>query len=134
MKKEKRSVMLFFFQGSIQSVSYAMEGISYLAMKEKNFQIHLAVTSVLIPMVYFLDISTLEWCLLLLTIGLVLGLEALNTSLEKLCDFISSDYQSAIKIIKDTAAGGVLISAFIAIMVGIALILPKILKCFSHES
>jgi diacylglycerol kinase len=111
-----------------------MEGISYLAMKEKNFQIHLAVTSVLIPIVYFLDISTLEWCLLLLTIGLVLGLEALNTSLEKLCDFISSDYQSAIKIIKDTAGGGVLISAFIAIMVGIAIILTKILKCFGHES
>ena len=54
--------------------------------------------------------------------------EAFNTAIENLCNFVSSDYHLQIKIVKDTAAAAVLLTAIMAAIVGIIILVPKLLE------
>jgi len=74
-----------------------------------------------------LKISISEWLAVLIAIGLVFTSEAINTSIEKLSDFISPERQSSIKEVKDLASAGVLISAMTALIIGLIVFAPKIL-------
>ncbi len=100
---------------------YAGRGIA-LAVRERNFRFHLCVMAfVIFFAAKFYDFSRGEWAALLLTCGAVLSLEAANTAIERLCDKLSPEQDPQIGAVKDIAAGAVLISAIIAIAVGVCL-------------
>ena len=48
---------------------------------------------------------------------MVLSLEAMNSAIEQVCNEITTERKESIRIIKDMAAGAVLISAIIAIVI-----------------
>ena len=67
-----------------------------------------------------------ELAVLLLAMGLVTAAEAMNTSIERLCDFVEKRHVRQIGMIKDLAAGAVLLSAAFAAMAGVAILFsPK---------
>jgi len=72
-----------------------------------------------------LKLSSVEWAILTITIGLVLISEFINTSLEQIVDLVSPEKQEKAKIAKDVAAAGVLVSAIVAVLIGALLFLPK---------
>lgn len=74
-----------------------------------------------------LKISFLELSIIFIMIAIVLVLEIINTITENIMDFLCKDYNLNVKIIKDMAAGAVLVSAFIAIIVGLLIFIPKII-------
>ena len=63
---------------------------------------------------------------IILCIGIVLSLEIVNTSIEKLCNFLTTDFHPSIKIIKDVSAGAVLLFSLVSIVVACIIFLPKI--------
>ena len=69
---------------------------------------------------------TTEWILQLLSIGLVLSIEGLNTAVEKVADFIHPEYHEKIGDIKDVAAGAVTFAALIAAIIGLIIYIPKL--------
>ena len=75
---------------------------------------------------FVLNLSSIEWAILLITIGLVLISEFINTSLEQIVDIVSPEKQEKAKIAKDVAAASVLVSAIVSILVAVFLFLPKI--------
>ena len=75
----------------------------------------------------FFDISTTEWCLVTLSIAMVIGAEAFNTAVEKLTDLASPDYHPLAGQAKDLAAGAVLICALGTLIIGFIIFLPKVL-------
>ncbi len=77
---------------------------------------------------FFLSISAIEWCFISLSIGLVLSTEAINTSLETICDKTDSGYDESIKKVKDIAAAAALISSMAALVVGSIIYLPKLIE------
>ena len=114
----------------IESVDHAIDGISYTANHERNFKIELfMMVAVLIAGVYF-KVSKIEWLILLLTIGNVLTLELINTSIERCVDLVTKDYHELAKNAKDISAGAVLIMSIFSVCVGIIIFLPKILEMF----
>lgn len=79
----------------------------------------------------FFHISKVEWLILVLLIGLVLSLEAINSALEHLSDYASrKEIHHTIKMVKDLSAAAVLIMAMAALVVGIAIFLPRIVLLF----
>lgn len=64
-----------------------------------------------------------EIAVLCITIAGVVSSEMLNTAIEKICDFTQKNFSRQIRIIKDIAAGGVLVAAISAVAVGIFLFL-----------
>ena len=79
---------------------------------------------------FMFSISTAEWLAVTVVIGLVLALEAVNTSIETLADLVSKERNATIKKVKDLAAAGVLLAAMAALAVGVLVFLPKIIELF----
>ncbi len=94
-------------------------GLFGLLRSELNFRIHVLALGIVVLAGFYLHVSATDWVLLLLTSALVLGLEALNSALEKLCDFITTDRHEGIRKAKDFAAAAVLIASLISIVIAV---------------
>jgi diacylglycerol kinase len=111
--------------GFLMGFVYAWRGITAGA-RGRNFRVMLAVTAAVIIAGYFLKISSMEWCLVSLSIGLVLGLELFNTAGEKLVDILSPNHDPRYGMVKDLLAGAVLLAAVCAAVVGALIFWPKL--------
>lgn len=105
----------------IDSFRCAFRGISFVLFHERNMRIHLVAALYVAFFSAFYSFSKTEILLLVITCALVMIFEALNTSIEVIVDKISPKYSPLAKIAKDVAAGAVLLSAIMAIIVGIVL-------------
>lgn len=105
----------------LRGFAYAAAGIAH-CLKERNFRVHLcAFCFVSWFALKFYELSRAEWAALLLTFAAVLSAEAVNTSIERLCDRVSNERSELIRRSKDCAAGAVLILAIFAAVIGIVL-------------
>lgn len=111
----------------IESFRFAFAGIAHFVKSEPNVIIHLIAAAIAVGMGFFFAITTIEWCLVIFAIGLVLSAEAFNTSIEYLTDLVSPDYHELAGKTKDVAAAAVLLTAITAATVGLLIFLPKIL-------
>jgi len=116
----------FSWQERAKSFGYAWAGIRSLLRTEHNTWIHLALTVVVLLSGLILKVSRLELIILLVVMALVWICEIFNTCIEKVMDFISPEYHPKVKVIKDMAAGAVLIMAVVAVLVGCLIFIPKI--------
>ena len=73
---------------------------------------------------FYFDITTTEWILQIFAMGMVLSLEAANTAIEEIADFIHPDFHHKIGLIKDMAAGAVFFAAITAIIIGLIIYIP----------
>jgi len=73
-----------------------------------------------------ISISAVEWCLVVLSIGLVWTAEAVNTAIKRVADLASPAQNSLAGQAKDLAAGAVLLAAMTAAAVGLFVFLPQI--------
>jgi diacylglycerol kinase (ATP) len=118
----------FSFTGRIRSFKYAFAGIWTMLKSQKNAWIHAFASLAVVTVGFVLGISPAEWCWLVLAIIVVWMAEALNTAIEFLADVASPEFHPLVKKAKDVAAGAVLISAIGAIIIGIIIIGPYVLK------
>ena len=116
--------MLRFFR----SLGFALNGLVQLILYERNFQIHVVAFFGVLALGLFFGISSMEWVVIFLISALVMGLEAINTAVEHLCDLYSTKANEHIKKIKDLAAGAVLIAAIFALCIAVVVFLPYVKK------
>jgi diacylglycerol kinase len=121
-----------YIKNRIHSFIYAFEGIKTLFRETPNAVIQLAAAIAAILLGLIFHISTMEWLILILVIGGVVALEAMNSALENLSDYTSKkEIDPTIKKAKDISAAAVLIMAIAALAVGVIIFLPKIIHLFS---
>jgi diacylglycerol kinase len=121
MKPDKFSVT-----GRLQSFTYAFNGIRLLFRSEHNSRIQLAVAVVAIIAAVAFHVDKTEWIVILFAIGFVLAAELINTSVEKLADFVSPGKDDLIKKVKDLSAAAVLIASLTSAAAGLIVFLPRI--------
>jgi len=114
----------------LRSFRFAGRGIVDLFRYENNAKVHLLIAGLVIPVGLWLRLTRVEWAVILTQIGLVWAAEAINTALEKLCDFVSPGLHPQIKAIKDMASGAVLILAIGAVVVGVIVLGGKAIEVF----
>ncbi|MFZ5946044.1 MAG: diacylglycerol kinase family protein [Bacillota bacterium] len=110
-----------------RNIKYAYAGIKYCILNEPHMRIHLLASLLSILLGYILEISLIEWILILLAICLVLVLEIVNTAVESIVDMYTKEFHPLAKTAKDLAAGAVLTAALCALIVGAVIFLPKII-------
>ncbi|MFM7363223.1 MAG: diacylglycerol kinase family protein [Cuspidothrix sp.] len=109
------------------SFKYAWAGIVYAFQTQRNFRIHVALGILAIGLSVFLRLETVEISIIAITSGLVLTLELVNTAIESIVDLtVKQSYHELAKIAKDCAAGAVLVSALVALLVAGTLLLPPL--------
>ena len=99
------------------SFKVAFRGIGMAIVSQSNLKIHIVAAAVVICAGFYLSISNIEWIVLLLTIGLVISLELVNTAIEELVNLIAPEMNKKAGRIKDIAAGAVLVAAIVAVIV-----------------
>jgi len=116
------------FSGRIRSFGYAFQGIAVMLRSQYNAWIHAAATAAAVVAGIALGLETAEWCWIVLAIVAVWAAEALNTALEFLCDVASPDFHPLVEKAKNVSAGGVLIAAAGAALIGVLVLGPRLLK------
>jgi len=111
----------------IKSFGYALSGIAYTVKTQLNFRIHLTAVLLVGVSGWYFQLSGHEWLWIILAIGLVLVAELLNTAIELLVDLVSPGFNEKAGRVKDVAAGAVIVAAFIAVLIGAIIFIPKLI-------
>ncbi len=111
---------------TIKSFPFAFRGLTDLFKTENNFQIHASVAIAIVIAGFIFRLSALEWVLIVICIGLVMTAEAFNTVAEKLVNMISPGKSKEAGLIKDLAAGAVLMASMTSVIVGLIIFIPKL--------
>jgi diacylglycerol kinase len=120
-------VAQFSIRNRLKSFDFAFNGLKLLLKNEHNARVHFLATIMVCLLGWFFNVNLYEWISLSIVMAMVWMAEIFNTALEEICNFISEEKNPKIKIIKDLAAGGVLVSAVCALIVGLIIFVPKII-------
>ncbi|WP_395633760.1 diacylglycerol kinase [Flavobacterium sp.] len=114
-----------FFSGRLKSVGFAVKGALKLITTEHSVMVQSSLAVLMTVAGLYFKIDRYEWMMQILAFGLVLGVESLNTAVEKIADFIHPEYHDRIGFIKDIAAGAVMFAALAAMAIGLLIYVPK---------
>lgn len=118
----------FSIRARLRSIGFALEGMRTLMLTQHNAWVHCSSILVVCALGGWLEVSRLEWAALVLAMMAVLSAEALNTAMEFLADAVIPGEHPEVKKAKDVAAGGVLIAAVAALVVGILILTPHLVE------
>jgi diacylglycerol kinase len=115
-------------EGNRRATSFrnAFSGLRRLVTTERHFQLHLLAAACAVILAVLLGFNRVEWAILVITIGLVLAAEGLNTAIERAIDTTTPGFHPLAKSAKDIGAAAVLIAAVASVVVGLLLYVPKL--------
>ena len=115
------------------SFRYAFEGLAHVFRTQPNAWVHAAISLAVIAAGLWLDLGRIEWAILIVTMAVVWVAEFVNTAIEAAVDVATAERHPLAKIAKDAAAGGVLIAAILAVIVGLLILGPPLwARLFGH--
>jgi diacylglycerol kinase (ATP) len=109
--------MMKFFNSRVKSLGYALKGLKEFFSTQVNSWIEIAASLVVIFAGFYFNITTSEWLAIVLCVGLVFVAEIINTSIEYLCNYVSTELNPIIGKVKDLAAGAVLFASIISFII-----------------
>ncbi len=109
-----------------KSFKYAFAGIFHALINEPNFRVEVVIVSIVVAAGLRVGLSNLEWAIIVITMGWLLSAEMINTVVEETVDAFVQEFHEAAKIIKDLAAGYVLITAFVSGFVMLFIFFPHL--------
>lgn len=110
----------------IAGFKYAFSGLWYALRTQRNARVHVCIAILAILLGVVLHISAVEFALIFVAITGVFIAEMFNTVFELCIDLASPEYHPLAKIAKDVAAGAVLLSAMLSIVIGLFVFVPHI--------
>ena len=119
-----------FLRGRLRSIKFALRGMWLLITTEDSIKAQLFFAVIATGLGLYFNISSTEWMLQSIIIGLVLVAEALNTAVEKVADFVHPDYHKKIGFIKDIAAGAASFAAITSLIVAYFIYASRIIDLF----
>lgn len=108
-------------RGLLKSFVYAFNGIKNAILTERNFRIHMTAIFFVLYFAALYGLDSTQYAVLALVLALIPSLELVNTAVEKSVDLSTEEYNELAKIAKDSSAAAVLVAAFGAIGVAVAL-------------
>lgn len=114
----------------IQSANHAIEGILHAAKTQRHMRYHLYAAILVLLTGFVLGVRGTEFVVLITLAIIVLSVEMINTAIETITDILFKEYDPRAKIIKDTAAGAVLITAFGAAIIGYVILYEPVKDFF----
>lgn len=121
-------VGIFQARSLIESFRYAWHGLKYTWLHERNMRIHTVAALTALALAWVLEISTQELIAVSLVSGMVIAAEMANTALEALIDLVIKKRDPLAEVAKNTAAGAVLVTSLAALLVGVAVYGPRMLR------
>lgn len=111
----------------VNSFKYAIEGFISSFKTERNMKIHVLAMALVVILGIYLKLSPIEWCIIVISIALVISAELFNTAIETLVDMVSPERNPNAKLVKDISAAAVLALAIGAAVAGTIIFIPKLM-------
>lgn len=106
-------------------VVVALHGIAAAFGRERSFRTQVGLATAAVLALIILRPALIWWAVVALSCALVLGLELMNSALEALVDHLSPDEHPEVRLVKDMAAGGVLLASIGSLVCGVLLVLSR---------
>lgn len=107
----------------IKRFRFAGEGIATAIQSERNLQIQMGVTIVIIPVSIIIHVDFISMIIIIMLCGIVLSLELINTAIEHVVDLVTETYHPLAKKAKDISAGAVLLFSAFSVIIGLLIII-----------
>lgn len=114
-----------------RSCRHACRGLKYVLVNERNFQIELAIGILVVISIFIFKVKNWEAVILMLIIMWVLITELTNTVVERVVDILKPRIHPYARLVKDIMAAVVLISALLAVVVGVIIFYPYFRNLFN---
>ena len=115
-------------QGFNNTFKNARKGFNLALKSEINIRVHVTIATLVILGAFYLKFSTVEFCITLFCIALVICTEMLNTAIEFTLDSIYHNrYSRMVGMAKDISAGAVMFATVVSVLIGLILFGEKIL-------
>ncbi len=114
----------------LKSANFAIEGILHAARTQRHMRYHLYAAILVLITGFVLGVSWDDLLILITLAIVVIAVEMLNTAIEIITDILFKEYDQRAKIIKDTAAGAVLITAIGAATIGYIILFEPVKNFF----
>ncbi|MEX1112221.1 MAG: diacylglycerol kinase family protein [Candidatus Andersenbacteria bacterium] len=111
-----------------EAFSYAWSGLTYVVLNEENVRRQIFLGFVTFFLAFLLKVPVSHVLILILATVLIIVLEMLNTVLELLQDLVHPEYHPSIKLTKDIAAAVVLVASLGALVIGLIIFLPPLIR------
>ena len=102
-------------------MGFAFEGLRYAFRNQRSLRIETIIAGFTVVIGFALDISRLEWVIVIISIFFIIGLELVNTAIEAVVDLVSPDYHPLAKVAKDVASAAVLTSGVGGLIAGLVI-------------
>ena len=100
----------------------AGNGVRLSIKSERNTRIHLVIAAITVLLAFLLKFSDVRFCVLILTITMVISTEMLNSAIEFTLDSVyHNKFSKMVGIAKDIAAGAVMTVSVASVLIGILL-------------
>jgi len=119
--KPRRNLLSFF-----EGFAFAAKGLAEAVRTQFNIRFHFVATIIALGLSFYFNLSTSEWCFIILAIAIVWIAELLNTAIEYITDFVSPEYNHIAGKVKDIAAASALVAAIASAAIGLLIFIPKI--------
>lgn len=115
-----------------QKFGHAFRGLRRALRTQHSFAVHLAMAALIVLLAAALRVSTADWGLLVLAVGLVLVAETFNTAVESLARAVDTRFHPRLRDALDIASAAVLLAAGTAVVIGLIVFLPRLVELFSR--
>lgn len=128
--KKREGNKKFSIKRTLLAFQYSWEGFKYAYRYEQSMALHVVATVLVLIFGFALKINRYEWFFVIILVGLINGIELLNTSIEAVVDLITDKHHPLAKIAKDTASAAVLSLSIVAFIGASIIFLPRIIALF----
>lgn len=116
----------------IHSFRFAFQGLKFAVLLDQNVRFHLITGTLVLIASLLLKVSKSELLFVIFAIFFVVITEMMNTAIEEMTNLILKEHSQEAKIAKDVAAGAVLLAAVFAVIVGVIVLVPNLLRLISN--
>ena len=121
------------FKRFLASIKYSFDGIFYAYRYEQRLWIHGIFIIIAISLGIIFQIKLSEWAIVFIALGVILGMELINTAIEAVVDLVTLEIHPLAKIAKDCGSAASFIMALVAFVICLFVYGPyfmKIIKMF----
>ncbi|HOA52916.1 MAG: diacylglycerol kinase family protein [Thermogutta sp.] len=102
----------------VEKFQAAFRGLWYGIVGQSSFAVHFAVAFLVLVVAAILGVTETEWCILILSIGVVMTAELINSALEWFAPAVTQEYNRYIQTALDVASAAVLLASLGAAVIG----------------
>ncbi|OGG52727.1 hypothetical protein A2851_03955 [Candidatus Kaiserbacteria bacterium RIFCSPHIGHO2_01_FULL_53_29] len=115
------------FKKKLQNIRPSWRAVVMMWREELSFKLQILFGSLTIVASWVFQISKIEFLVVLLVIGAVLAIEALNTAIEELCDHVTPSEHPKIGKVKDLGSAASGLIGITATVIGLIIFVPHLL-------